>query len=226
MKETSLPPLRGNSFGRREKEKESRSGMENSHPSSQTLILHPVILPVPREDQRLSGRPKVEALRRHARRAAVFSAQCGGWPLSAMQKDAAGVPLPSNGIHWSLSHKEAFVAAVVSPRPVGIDIEKIKPVRPGMFERLADAQEWALAPHRDLAVFFRYWTAKEAVLKAEGQGLTGLSRCRVVRIIDAAHLLLEYEQALWTVMHHRIDPGHLGAVTSDHACIVWHRPEG
>jgi 4'-phosphopantetheinyl transferase len=111
---------------------------------------------------------------------------------------------------------------VVSPRPVGIDIEKIKTVGPGMSERLADAQEWALAPRQDLALFFRYWTAKEAVLKAVGEGLAGLSRCRVVTVPDEDHLRLLYEQTPWSVQHCRLAPGHLASVTCDGVRLNWH----
>lgn len=199
--------------------------MDNQNPDTAATI-HPVILPVPNEDRRLVGRAKVAALRLHARRAAALSAQYGAWPLAAMEKDGDGVPLPSNGIHWSLSHKSTFVAAVVAPFPVGIDIEKIKPVHQGMYRRLADEREWALAPQSGLDGFFRYWTAKEALLKAVGKGLTGLSRCHVIRIIDQHRLLLEYEQTPCMLLHYRIDPDHLAAVTADHGRIAWHRPEG
>ncbi len=41
--------------------------------------------------------------------------------------------------------------------------------------------------------FTRYWTAKEAVLKAEGTGLIALSRCRVIgeRILDGFNLIIQ-----------------------------------
>jgi 4'-phosphopantetheinyl transferase len=185
-------------------------------------VLHPVIMPVPHEDRGLSGRARVQSLRLHARRAAGLSAQLGGYALAAMEKDADGVPLPCGGIHWSLTHKATYVAAVVAPRPVGIDLERIKPVSQGMYDRLAGVQEWMLAPQQDLSIFFRYWTAKEAVLKAVGQGLVALSRCRVVQIPDEDHLGLVYDQTPWTVTHVRIGADHLASVTSDGATIEWH----
>jgi 4'-phosphopantetheinyl transferase len=188
-------------------------------------ILHPVVLAVPLADQRLTGRDKVAALRLHARRAAVLSARHAGLPLGILEKDADGVPLPSNGIYWSLSHKSAFVAAAVSSGPVGIDLEKIKPVGRGLYERLAGDAEWALASTRDPAIFFRYWTAKEAVLKAVGKGLAGLSRCRVACIIDAHHLRLDYENTSWTVVHRHVPPDHLVTLTCDPVRIVWHIEE-
>ena len=188
--------------------------------SSSEPIIHAVVIPVPHED--LAGRAKVQSLQLHARKAAALSAELGGHALTAMPKDADGVPLPCNGIHWSLTHKAAYVAAAVSPQPVGIDLERIKPVSRGMYDRLAKPQEWMLASRQDLTLFFRYWTAKEAVLKAVGLGLTGLSRCRVVRIPDEDHLCLLYDQMHWTVEHYHISPDHLASVTLNAARIKWH----
>ncbi len=186
------------------------------------LSLHPVILAVSAADQRLMRRAKVEALRRRAREAAALSAQYGGFVLGALEKDDAGVPLPSNGLYWSLSHKERMVAAVVSPRPVGIDLERLAPMHSRMYDRIADAAEWALAPYKIEKLFFRYWTAKEAVLKAVSKGLTRLDRCRVQAIVDDDHLQLQYEQAVWGVTHYWVGGDHLVTVTSDHVALQWH----
>jgi 4'-phosphopantetheinyl transferase len=186
------------------------------------VVLHPVLLAVSAADQRLVRRAKVEALRRRAREAAVLSARYGGCRLGRLEKDEAGVPLPSNGLHWSLSHKECMVAAVVSPHPVGIDLERLAPVYAPLYDRIASAAEWALASQRSETLFFRYWTAKEAVLKAVGKGLTGLERCRVQAIVDDDHLRLEYEQNLWGVTHRWIGEDHLATVTSDGVILHWH----
>lgn len=190
------------------------------------MILHPVILAVSAEDQRLVLRAKVEALRRRAREAATLSARYGGWPLGELQKDAAGVPLPSNGFFWSLSHKERMVAAVVSPRPVGIDLERLAPVYERLYDRIADAAEWGLAPDRSERLFYRFWTAKEAVLKAVGKGLTGLERCRVQTIVDSDRLRLSYEAESWGVTHCWVSDDHLATVTSDHVVLQWHLLDG
>jgi 4'-phosphopantetheinyl transferase len=185
-------------------------------------ILHPVILAVPGSDLGLKGREKVAALGQHARQALAHSARFGGVRLGPLEKDDHGAPLPSNGIHWSLTHKERYVAAVTAPRPVGIDIEKIRPVRAGMYQRLAGDAEWALAPEITPVLFFRYWTAKEAVLKAVGKGLAGLSRCRVEAIADPDHLVLSYEDSQWTVAHFWGTKEHIVTVTADRAAIQWH----
>ena len=65
--------------------------------------------------------------------------------------------------YWSLSHKSRYVAAVVGPTPVGIDLEEIVPRSEGLHDHVAREEEWALAD-RSWETFFRYWTAKEAVM--------------------------------------------------------------
>jgi 4'-phosphopantetheinyl transferase len=184
--------------------------------------IHPVIMAVPESDLGLKGREKVAALGRRARQALTQSARFSGVRLGSLEKDGHGAPLPSNGTHWSLTHKERYVAAVTAPHSVGIDIEKIRPVRAGMHQRLAGDGEWALAPEADQALFFRYWTAKEAVLKAVGKGLTGLSRCRVTAIPDADHLILAYEDSQWTVAHFWGTKEHIVTVTANRTAIQWH----
>ncbi len=187
-------------------------------------VIHPVVLAVPEADRQLVMRPKVAALSRNARKALSLSARYSGVSLQRLDKAENGAPLPSDGVYWSLSHKEIYVAAVTSHMPVGIDIEQIKPVSDGVVKRTADQAEWDLAPQMDLPLFFRYWTAKEAVLKAVGKGLAGLDKCRVHRIVDDLHLILTYEGTAWTVAHHWIGQDHLVAITSDDVAIEWHCP--
>jgi 4'-phosphopantetheinyl transferase len=186
--------------------------------------LHPVILAVPEARQMLKGRPRVAALRKCARDALALSARYSGMRLGALEKDANGAPLPSNGFFWSLSHKTALVAAVVAPMPVGIDVERFKPVSEGLFQRLADASEWALAPQRDLAAFFRYWTAKEAVLKAVGKGLVDLSLCRIKQVAADDRIVLTYGSQIWSVTHCPIGTDHLVGITAEPAQVIWHTP--
>jgi 4'-phosphopantetheinyl transferase len=189
-----------------------------------TPTLHPVILAVPEAQQMLKGRPRVAALRKCARDALALSARHSGMRLGALEKDANGAPLPSNGVFWSLSHKTALVAAVVSTMPVGIDVERFKPVSEGLVQRLADASEWTLAPQGDPTLFFRYWTAKEAVLKAVGKGLVDLSLCRIKQVVTQERIVVTYGSQVWTVTHCPIGTDHLVGITADPEQVTWHPP--
>ncbi len=189
-----------------------------------TAMIHPVILPVAAADRLLRGRPKVAALSGQARVALAQSARWAGLELGPLEKDAHGAPLPCGGIHWSLSHKSDWVAAVAARCPVGIDLERLRPVSEALYIRLAGADEWRLGQERDEALFLRYWTAKEAVLKAVGQGLAGLSRCRIRAIVDDRCLKVLYDRTEWTVEQRPLG-AHLAAVTVCGARVEWHLPE-
>ena len=184
--------------------------------------IHPVILAVPQADRQLTGREKVLALRRCARAALAHSADLGQVALGRLEKDERGAPVPSNGVYWSLTHKERFVAAVTAPHPIGIDIEQLKPVNPAMHRRLASEAEWGLAPAITQALFYRFWTAKEAVLKAVGLGFAALSHCRIRAITDEQRLMISFKDSKWTVVHHWGTRDHLVAVTADDVDIQWH----
>ena len=164
----------------------------------------------------------VAALRRHARNALAHSARLSQLTLGPLEKDDNGAPLPFNGVHWSLSHKSANVAAVVAPHPVGIDIEALRPTTANLHRRIASAAEWAMAPEVSDALFFRYWTAKEAVLKAVGKGLTALAHCRIHKIVDDTHMEVSYDGTIWRIAQYWTQDDHLVAVAGAGDLLEWH----
>lgn len=78
------------------------------------------------------------------------------------------------GVHFSVAHCPDAVAVAVADRPVGVDVERIRPRDRYVAARCLDASERerveaASEPDRE---FFRYWTLKESYVKALGCGLT------------------------------------------------------
>ena len=67
-------------------------------------------------------------------------------------------------ICFNLSHSHGAAVCALHDKPVGIDVEKLRPAP----RRLAEGME-------DEA-FFRLWTAKEATVKRSGQGIAALRR--------------------------------------------------
>jgi 4'-phosphopantetheinyl transferase len=139
--------------------------------------------------------------------------------LGELLKSPEGAPLPVGGYFWSLAHKIDYVAGVVADFPIGVDIEKIKPCAQGLYRMAADEAEWKLAETAGDLMFFRYWTAKEAVLKSAGVGLRALSKCRVTRIVDDHHLTLSYKDQEVNVEHFYFN-GHIAAILA-HPAIRW-----
>lgn len=167
----------------------------------------------------LRGREGVQAQSRRAREALVLSCEASGVALGFLNKGDRDAPLPFNNTYWSLSHKPRYVAAVVGPAPIGIDIEEIVPRNEGLHAYIADESEWALAG-RGWETFFRYWTAKEAVLKAVGIGISHLKKARIHAVLDQDNLLVDYASRLWPVRHVRFQD-HLVALMHDGHEVVW-----
>ncbi|MBC2711018.1 MAG: 4'-phosphopantetheinyl transferase superfamily protein [Desulfosarcina sp.] len=182
--------------------------------------IYPVILPVSEADRRLKGRDKVKALSRLARFALMKSCEKSGLRLDDFPKNEKGVPLPVGGVHWSLTHKSDIAGGVAATLPVGMDLETIRPVSDALLAKVANDDEWQLAHGDRQKTFFRFWTAKEAVLKAVGKGMAGLSRCRVVEIVDDTRMMLTYDETRWPVAHFWFD-GHVAALTPHHCEVSW-----
>lgn len=66
---------------------------------------------------------------------------------------------------WSISHKDRWVAAAISKKPVGIDIEINRGKNKELFGVFTEA-EWQILGRKTWANFYRGWTAKEAAIKA------------------------------------------------------------
>ena len=188
-------------------------------------VLHPVIVPVPDEIRVLKGRGQMRALSAFAREVLSRSALYSGDELGPLKKGERGRPLPVNGVYWSISHTSKYAAAVTASCPVGIDIEKIGPFSDALKKRVASDREWDLAPVLDETLFCRYWTAKEAVLKAVGAGLGGLPRCTITGIEGGRQLQVRYDEETWMVSHFFKAEGHLAAVSVNMDLVYWHFPD-
>jgi 4'-phosphopantetheinyl transferase len=82
-----------------------------------------------------------------------------------------------HSIHFNLSHTGAYgMLAVSNGYDVGIDAELMRPIMREIattcFSPYELRQLDGLRGHQWLEAFYRCWTCKEAVLKAEGVGLT------------------------------------------------------
>ena len=69
----------------------------------------------------------------------------------------------------SVSHSEGWIAAAISDRAVGIDVQKRRPLKDdrGLFRRIAHKGDLVSPRLRTLDL----WALKEAVMKAHGRGL-------------------------------------------------------
>jgi 4'-phosphopantetheinyl transferase len=107
----------------------------------------------------------------------------------------------SSSIHFSLSHSRSIaLLAVANGRPVGVDVEDVRPIEPEVADSHFSASERSqlnqLQGDAWLLGFYRCWTRKEAILKAEGVGLS-----RSLDSFDVSLLPEERAKLLGTRQH-------------------------
>ena len=79
----------------------------------------------------------------------------------------SGKPVSKN-VFFSVSHTDGAALLVLADRPVGIDVERIRPADEGTRAFVLSEKEFAaIRTDKD---FFKVWTAKESLVKAEGSG--------------------------------------------------------
>lgn len=71
-------------------------------------------------------------------------------------------------VHFNISHTTGAVLVGVSDHPIGVDIERIRPVSQRTMRRLAD-----VSTEQD---FFRNWVRREARTKRSGNGIGTMMR--------------------------------------------------
>jgi 4'-phosphopantetheinyl transferase len=129
-------------------------------------------------------------------------------------KPELGDPDASFSICFNLAHSRCVaVLAVAHGRPVGVDVEDVRPIEPEVAGAHFSAKENSdlSGLHGDawLQGFYRCWTRKEAILKAEGVGLhRALDSFDVGLLADApAELLGTREEFSYPWKLHHLSPG-------------------
>lgn len=99
-----------------------------------------------------------------------------GEKVSTVKLNKYGKPiLKDSCLKFNISHSGLLVVCAISKNSdVGIDIEKIKPINIENFKSQMSLDEWiSVSGAKDIQQhFYRYWTQKEAAVKADGRGLS------------------------------------------------------
>jgi 4'-phosphopantetheinyl transferase len=108
-----------------------------------------------------------------------FEYQPRGKPLLAAK-------FADKGLLFNLSHSQDLALLGVSyQNQIGVDLEYIRTMSDleGLAKRFFSAREYEylrlLSPAQQQQIFFRYWTCKEAYLKATGDGLVQLEEIEI-----------------------------------------------
>ncbi|MBD2385097.1 4'-phosphopantetheinyl transferase HetI [Cylindrospermum sp. FACHB-282] len=118
-------------------------------------------------------------------------------------KPMLGEIFADSGLFFNLSHSEGLGLCGVSCGQIGVDIEYIRPVSDleSLAKRFFLPREYdvvrSLTAKEQPEVFFRYWTCKEAYLKATGDGLAQLEEIEVsLTPTEPAKLLISQDWSL------------------------------
>lgn len=102
-------------------------------------------------------------------------------------------------LHFSLSHSGNYAVCVFYHRPVGVDIQQIRPVSPALLKRVCTQEERrfleAQDPEKVPEAFCRLWTAKESFMKLEGRGLRIIPKTIEVQLEPSLRLLYNQQPA-------------------------------
>lgn len=90
--------------------------------------------------------------------------------LPPIERTALGKPWFPGApeVHFNISHTDGAVLAALSSEPVGVDIEKIRPVEARVMRRVAGVSEET--------AFFQSWVRREARTKCTGNGVSTMMR--------------------------------------------------
>lgn len=91
-------------------------------------------------------------------------------------KPALGAGLSKWNLHYNIAHTHGLVACAIATHEIGIDVERCDPTIDLGIARSYFAPEEirilnSIAPSQQHRVFFRFWSLKEAFIKATGEGL-------------------------------------------------------
>ena len=160
-------------------------------------------------DRRIFADDRSRYIASHASLRRVLSAYTSR-PSSTLRfatRDGGKPYLPDHAMHFNMSHSGGVVAIAVAGEEVGVDVESVE--RPVDARAIADRFftpdefRWlrAQAPSDGQRAFFRLWTLKEAVMKADGRGMAiPLHTVEVdVRTLDMpAAVRCRVDQAAWS----------------------------
>ncbi len=128
--------------------------------------------------------------------------------------------LSTQPIQFNISHSHSkALYAITSNHRVGIDLEYIREIEAlSLAKRFFTPSEFnqlvTVSPQQQQQFFFKLWTAKEAYLKATGEGLMGLAKIEIPSEYPEMHRfkINDYYCLNWSIYSIEIDQNYAAAV--------------
>lgn len=132
--------------------------------------------------------------------------------FTAVRYTKYGRPYLPLGIDFNISHSGQFILFAISDtQRIGIDIEEIKMIEfDGFRNQFTDLEFLQMnQASNKFTEFFKYWTIKEAVLKADGRGIT--MDLKSIIINENAYL----DKQTWFIKEIKISSGYMAHIASN-----------
>lgn len=97
--------------------------------------------------------------------------------VSVIREEGQKPRLDTDSVYFNLSHSYGAVMLGISHSPIGVDIEKVRPI---------DFAKFGFIEAQDVEEFFEKWTERESYLKFTGEGL-GALRCEIPKDAHFEH---------------------------------------
>ena len=110
----------------------------------------------------------------------------------------------NSDFNFNISHSGKYVVcAGTNQSKLGIDIEEIKAINIQEFKEQFHTEEWGQIKNaHNLAGFYKFWTMKEAVIKADGKGLS--IPLKNLNLSNSGNHV-KIDQAVWSLQEIHLD---------------------
>lgn len=114
-------------------------------------------------------------------------------------------------IDFNISHSgNLVVCATTNHGRIGVDVEEIKSIDFETFKNVMSVTQWQeiLTSGNPMTSFYRYWTLKESLIKADGQGISNISLDEICIHNDESYL----NGQNWFVLDLPLHPSYSGSL--------------
>lgn len=125
-------------------------------------------------------------------------------------------PYFNNNLSFNISHSGMYVVCALSQScKLGIDLEEVRSIDVDTFSNCFSASEWLYLKNADdpLLVFYKLWTRKEAVIKADGRGLQIPLSC-----FEVISHHVSINSCNWFINELAIAEGYIAHIATDRVC--------
>ena len=133
------------------------------------------------------------------------------WKEVVWQYNEHGKPYIVDGPYFSLSHCKEAIAVTISDKPIGIDVESIRPAKEELIARVMSEGERRelseLSGEQKDRMFTRLWTRKEAIVKAQGTGILSFEQLQGIlsrETVDINVQTFEKEKYIYSIAYGKL----------------------